>query len=238
MSPTSGIGFSSPVAAGAAWRSVPGPFSSPSVCGSSNAAVSGLIRISPASDAASISTTRVDAGPVTRSSRCEPPTRKNWKRPEWRPACIFSVTDPAEVRGRPIARSVRRISNAALAARAVWSSPSYRSSSASPPNLSKPPPRPYATSSRAEKVAFMTSVTSSAPARPEFDSRSDIAVKPEMSMNASVPSCSTQRSSGLFCSHSTVSRGTNGTSSAAAVTAEADLVDVTGGLCHAARRGL
>ena len=33
------------------------------------------------------------------------------------PACIFSWTAPADVLGRPIARSVRRISNAARAAR-------------------------------------------------------------------------------------------------------------------------
>ena len=64
-----------------------------------------------------MSTVRVADGPLIRSSRCDSPTRKNWNLPEWSPACIFSWTAPAEVRGRPIARSVRRISNAARAAR-------------------------------------------------------------------------------------------------------------------------
>src|SRR5579859_833363 len=47
-----------------------------------------------------------------------------------------------------------------------------------------------------------------------------MAVKPEMSMNASVPSTSSQRSSGVALSHSSVSRGTKGTSSPTLADAE------------------
>ncbi len=59
----------------------------------------------------------------------------------------------------------------------------------------------------------MTSVTSSAPGFPSDDSFSDIAVNPEMSTNASVPSTSCHVCSGRSRSQSSVRRGTNGTSS-------------------------
>ena len=70
-------------------------------------AVSALSRISPASDAASISTVRVAAGPVTRSSRCDSPTRKNWKRPVWRPGVHLQL-NRAGRRPRSSDRSQRR----------------------------------------------------------------------------------------------------------------------------------
>src|SRR5690349_770684 len=60
----------------------------------------------------------------------------------------------------------------------------------------------------------MTSVTSSAPARPRLERRSDIAVNPEMSTKARVPSTSCHVISALSRSQSSVSRGTNDTSSA------------------------
>ena len=109
---------------------------------------------------------------------------------------------------------------AARAALAAWSSPVKSRRSASPPNFSSPPPCEYASSSRAANVEFMTSVTSSAPALPRLESRSDMAVKPEMSTNASVPSTSTQRRSGWLRSHSSVSLGTNETSSAGEVSTD------------------
>ncbi len=99
-----------------------------------------LTAISPASAAASISTVAVASGPVTISSRWSVPASTNRNRPEWIPTCIFSVTGPALVRGRPIARNVLRISKAARALRAACSSPSKKSRSASPPNFSSPPP--------------------------------------------------------------------------------------------------
>ncbi len=62
-------------------------------------------------------------------------------------------------------------------------------------------------------MAFITSVTSSAPSRPRLERRSDIAVKPEMSMKATVPSTSRHDAKGSSRSHSSVSRGMNGTRS-------------------------
>src|SRR6476660_3832266 len=76
----------------------------------------------------------------------------------------------------------------------------------------------------------MTSVTSSAPARPRPESCSDIAVKPEMSINASVPSSSRQDAAGSSRSHSNVSRGTNGTRSADAWDSALVEADVIGGI--------
>ena len=90
MPSTAGSGSTVPRTSGAARSRRPSPFSSPSESSPSARAVSALTRISPASDVASISTVCVAAGPVTSSSRWPSPTRKNWKRPEWRPACIFS----------------------------------------------------------------------------------------------------------------------------------------------------
>ena len=80
---------------------------------------------------------------------------------------------------------------------------------------------------RAAKVAFITSVTSSAPARPWLESFSDIAVKPEMSMNETVPSTSRQSASGSFRNQSIVRRGTNETRSAEADDGEAAAVTQT-----------
>ena len=54
----------------------PGPEGAPVDEAGSAAAVAGLITISPAFAAPSIVTTCVAAGPVTISSRCDPPTRK------------------------------------------------------------------------------------------------------------------------------------------------------------------
>jgi hypothetical protein len=53
----------------------------------------------------------------------------------------------------------------------------------------------YATSSRRANTRFITSVTSSAPTLPFCASRSDMAVKPEMSTKTSVPSSSRRRAS-------------------------------------------
>ena len=51
-----------------------------------------LTRISPASAVASIITVMVAAGPVTISSRCDPPTRKKSNFPLWTPTDIRSTT--------------------------------------------------------------------------------------------------------------------------------------------------
>ncbi len=59
----------------------PGPWLRPGTGRGSSAAVSVLIRISPASASCSIATTRLHAGPVGSSSRCDVPTAKKWKRP-------------------------------------------------------------------------------------------------------------------------------------------------------------
>ena len=59
-------------------------------------------------------------------------------------------------------------------------------------------------------MRFITSVTSSAPSFPFCASRSDIAVKPEMSTNASVPSSSRRLASCDVRSQSTTTRGTYG----------------------------
>ena len=85
-------------------------------------------------------------------------------------------------------------------------------------------------------MAFITSVTSSAPARPWLESCSDIAVKPEMSMKATVPSTSRQSCSGVFRSQSMVRRGTNETSSAEADGGEARRVGHADILRRAGRR--
>jgi len=68
---------------------------------------------------------------------------------------------------------------------------------------------------QASKVVFITSVTCSAPALPCVASFSDIAVNPEMSTNAIVPSTSRHSRSGFSASHSITSRGTYGVKSVA-----------------------
>src|SRR5262249_7043755 len=78
-------------------------------------------------------------------------------------------------------------------------------------------------------------VTSSAPARPWLDSCSDMAVKPEMSTNASVPSTSSHASSGLDRSQSIVRRGTNETSSAALSDRSLSVVVVISGIVRRSR---
>jgi hypothetical protein len=81
-------------------------------------------------------------GPVTMSSLCESPTRKKWNVPLCTPTDIFRPTLPPEVSIRPISRRARRMSTAARQALAGWSSPVNSRSSASPPNLIRPPPLP------------------------------------------------------------------------------------------------
>src|SRR5262249_41413469 len=68
--------------------------------------------------------------------------------------------------------------------------------------------------------------TCSAPAFPSLASFSDIAVNPEMSTNAIVPSSSRHSRSSLSASHSMVSRGTYGVS-AARVETEASAVPIS-----------
>ncbi len=179
-------------------------------------AVSALSRISPASEAASISTVRLAAGPVTRSSRCDSPTRKNWKRARVE-AGVHLQLDRAGGRLRAADRAERaaHLERRPCRPRCVIVAVVEQQQRVAA-ELEQAAALAYATASSAAKVAFITSVTSSAPARPRLERRSDIAVKPEMSMNASVPSTSRQCPLGLSRSHSRVSRGTNGTSSAEA----------------------
>ena len=81
---------------------------SPSLSASSAAAVSGLTRISPASDAASISTVRDADGPVTSNSRCDapevarsddPPHRDERRRDRGLEDHVRDVRLPAAARG-------------------------------------------------------------------------------------------------------------------------------------------
>ena len=141
------------------------------------------------------------------SSRWEFPTRKKWNVPLWTPTDIFKRMFPAEEEIAPIERSVLRIPAAARAPREEWSGPSNSSNSASPPNLIRPPPLPYATARSRPKTEARTSVTSSAPTFPLRARRSDIFVKPEMSTNTSVPSISRTVSFGDSASHWIASRG-------------------------------
>ena len=67
---------------------------------------------------------------------------------------------------------------------------------------------------RERGVHHLRDLLRSRPAR--LERRSDIAVKPEMSMKATVPSTSRHDAAGSSRSHSSVSRGTNGTRSVGA----------------------
>ena len=98
---------------GARRRRKPDPFAPPTWPGRRADAVTGLITICPASAVPSISTVVLAAGPVTISSRCDPPTRKKWKSPEWTPTDIRSDTFWPRTTSRPTVRSARRISTAA-----------------------------------------------------------------------------------------------------------------------------
>ena len=209
------------------FSSRPPALCSPSTRSGKAALVVGLSRISPASAPASIATVCETSGPQRSSSRLDSPTRKNRKAPVLRPTCMRSVTTPTEVRGRPIARRDRLIPYEARAARAACSSPEKNSKRASPPNLTRPPPFSYATSRRRANVALITSVSSSAPAFPCCASRSDMAVNPERSTNASVPSSSRQVAPGSSRSHSTTTRETYGARPAAETSALVGAVAVT-----------
>ncbi len=69
--------------------------------------------ISPAVAVPSASTVAVTAGPVTTSSRCDPPTRKTLNDPVCTPMEIRRTTLPADVESRPTSRSRARIPIAA-----------------------------------------------------------------------------------------------------------------------------
>jgi hypothetical protein len=91
---------------------------------------------------------------------------------------------------RPAVRIVFCIRIAARLARAAWSSPSNSSSAASPPHFTSPAPSSYAIGINSPNSPLRTSFSSSAPILPRRARRSVMLVKPEMSMNASVPSIS------------------------------------------------
>ena len=81
-------------------------------------------------------------GPVTSSSRCEPPTRKKSNVPVWTPD-RHPQRSPCRRGSRSCrpSRSARRMPSAARAARAAWSrriAAVNKSRSASPPNFSRP----------------------------------------------------------------------------------------------------
>ena len=101
----------------------PGPLASPTTPGRRAAAVTGLTRISPASAVPSMVTVVLAAGPVTMSSRWDPPTRKKLNSPEWTPTDIRRETFCPRTVSLPTVRRARRISTAARHPRASWASP-------------------------------------------------------------------------------------------------------------------
>ena len=135
-------------------------------------------------------------GALTTSSRCSEPVSAKRNSPEWMPTCIFSVTTPAEVRGRPIARSVLRMSNATrappvlVAARRRRRAAARRRRTSADRRRSRMRPR-AACRSRVHHLGHLLG------ARPASGaSFSDIAVKPEMSTKAIVPSSDRHSRSG------------------------------------------
>ena len=186
----------------------PTSFHAPTTLWGTDRAVDGLMRIWEAVAVASIDTVSLAPGPEMMNSRCELPTRKNWKRPLWMPIDILRRTSPAEVWMPPIWWSSRRIPVAARTARTGCASPEKNRSRASPPNFSRPPPSAYASDSSRLNTASRTSVTSSAPTLPWRAKRSDIFVNPEMSTRTRDPSSSWAAGRpGSSMSHCNKSRG-------------------------------
>ena len=93
-----GASRSPPRSAAATRRSrSPDPAPRRPAAGGSAAAVASLTTTWPASAAPSMSSACVTPGPVSSSSRCESPTRKQWNGPVCTPADMRSTTGPAEV---------------------------------------------------------------------------------------------------------------------------------------------
>ena len=191
--------------------------SGPSSAESKSAAVGRLSITSPAFAIASVSTQAVASAPATTSSRCTPPTRKKWNVPACMPTDICRRTGPAEVDSRRIPARASCIPSAAVAARCAWFSPRKRSSTASPPNLSRSAWWAYAAAISSAKAASSTVAISSAPSRPRFASFSVSSVKPETSANTSVPSNVCARVAGASRSQSAAMRGTKGRSGSVGV---------------------
>ena len=106
------------------------------------AAVSALRRISPASDVGlHRPPVAVADGPLIRSSRCDSPTRKNWNVPRVEPGVHLQL-DRTRGRPRPADRAERaaHLERRAGCTARVTRRPRTAASSASPPNLSRPPP--------------------------------------------------------------------------------------------------
>ena len=176
----------------------------------------GLHRISPASAADSMSVTAVAAGPTTSSSRWVTPAATSKISPVCTPIEMRSRTFPLPVVTGPRSFSRLRIIAAARTARPAWPSPENINSRASPPNESRSPPSDSAWPSRSVKTSVRIAVSSSAPALPSSESRSESAVKPLISAKTRVPSI-------VVCSpgpgaHCVRMRGTKGTNSDKVVT--------------------
>ena len=86
---------------GALRSSQPSPFAAPTHPPGRWSIVAGLSTISPAVAVPSISTTRVDPGPVTISSRWELPTRKKSNEPLCTPTDMRRLTRPPGVTSLP-----------------------------------------------------------------------------------------------------------------------------------------
>ncbi len=147
-------------------------------------------------------------GPAITSSRWVEPTRKRWMSPVATPTDIDSLSRPKAVFSSAARRSSRCMAVAVAAARGAWSGPWNRKSSASPPNLSRPPPRPAATSRMAPNTRLSVSTSSSAPRRPRLSRRSDSAVKPDTSAKHNVPSTMRDRASGASAIQDSAISGT------------------------------
>ena len=171
------------------------------------AAVAALTTISPGPAACSIRRAAEVAAPPTSGSRCDRPARKRCSEPEWIPIDIRRVTRAPGASIRPSRRSARRMPTADRHARSACCSPSNQTSSASPPNFSRPPPFAYATSSNEANDVLIAAPMCSAPSGPIRERRSESLVKPEMSANSRLPSSDWTRASGASVSWRSTIRG-------------------------------
>ena len=188
----------------------PGPHGAPTIRAGSVAASDGERTISPADAAFSIRSVVVTAGPATTGSRCERPARQSARVPLCTPIDIRSVVRAPGATTGPAARSARRIPTAVRSARSACASPSKNSSSASPPNFSRPPPFAYATASSEVNEVPIASLIRSAPSAPSRASRSDSFVKPLTSAKTSVPGSIATCGPGASASARSATRGTYG----------------------------